>query len=172
MSKFTDLLNHLQINEKFNKRIHKKTKLGFNHVKDNIPLIANYNFMADTLFLPTANFGFKYLFVIVDLATNKFDIEPVKNKDADTTLKAMKKCFTRNYIKQPYASLKTDSGTEFRGVFHKYLYDHNILHKISLTDRHKSLSNVESLNRQLARLIFGYLNQKEIETNKVFKNNI
>ena len=46
--------------------------------------------MADTLYLPTANLGYKYLFVIVDLATNKFDIEPVKNKEADTTFKAMK----------------------------------------------------------------------------------
>ncbi len=29
------------------------------------------------------------------------------------------------------ASLRTDSGTEFRGVFHKWLYDENILHRVA-----------------------------------------
>ena len=47
--------------------------------------------------------------------------------------------FTRDYIKKPYASLKKDGGTEFKGIFHKYLYDNDILHKAGL-------ANVESLN--------------------------
>jgi hypothetical protein len=166
-SKFSDVLKKLKIDETFTKRIQTKPKEGFNKVKDNIPLIANYNFMADLLHLPTAKLGYKYLFVIVDLATNKFDIEPIKDKEADTTLKALKKCFTREYIKLPYSSLKTDGGTEFKGVFHKYLYDHDILHKVGLADRHKSLANVESLNRQLSRLILGYLNTKDKERQNI-----
>lgn len=166
-SKFTAVLTKLKIDETFTKRIQTKTKEGFNHVKDNIPLIANYNFMADLLFLPTAKLGYKYLFVMVDLASNKFDMEPMKDKESDTTLKAMLKCFQRDYIKLPYASIKTDSGTEFKGVFHKYLYDNDILHKVGLADRHKSLSNVESLNRQLARFIMGYLNTKDKERQKI-----
>ena len=166
-SKFSDVLNKLKIDETFSKRIQTKPKEGFNKVKDNIPLIANYNFMADLLHLPTAKLGYKYLLVVVDLATNKFDIEPMKDKEADTTLKALKKCFLRDYIKLPYSSLKTDGGTEFKGVFHKYLYDHDILHKVGLADRHKSLANVESLNRQLSRLIMGYLNTKDKERQNI-----
>ncbi len=36
MGKFKELLESLNINEKFNKRIHKQKE--YNHVKDNIPL--------------------------------------------------------------------------------------------------------------------------------------
>jgi len=88
MSKFKDILTDLGINEKFNKRISRPNK--FNHVKDNVPLVEDWNMMADLLFLPTAKFGFKYLFCIVDLATDEFDIEPIKNKEPATVLKAMK----------------------------------------------------------------------------------
>jgi len=53
------------------------------------------------------------------------------------------------------------------GVLHKYLYDNDILHKL---DRHKSLSNVESLNKQLAILIMRYLNTIKMKTKIVSKN--
>jgi hypothetical protein len=170
MSKFRNILNRLNIDETLTKRIHAEPKTGFNSIKDNIPLIADYNMMADLLFLPTAQYGYKYLFVIVDLATNKFDIEQMKNKDAQSCLNAMLKCFKRGIIKQPYASLKTDDGNEFKGIFQKYLYDESILHKTALPNRHKSMANVESLNKQLARLIMGYLNTIEKQKGKTFNN--
>jgi hypothetical protein len=44
------------------------------------------------------------------------------------------------------------------------MYDNNIIHLWSLPDRHKQMANVESLNRQLARLFNGYMNLKEKET--------
>ncbi len=37
MGKFSDLLEALNINEKFNKRIRKQKE--YNHVKDNVPLV-------------------------------------------------------------------------------------------------------------------------------------
>jgi hypothetical protein len=57
MSKFKTLLSQLEIDETFSKRIKAKPTEGYNHVKENIPLIANFNFMSDTLYLPTAKFG-------------------------------------------------------------------------------------------------------------------
>jgi hypothetical protein len=168
MSKLKNILTALNIDEKKSHKFYKETE--FNHIKNNVPLVKNYNMMADILFLPTAKLGYKYLFVICDLASGGFDIEPIKDKESDTVLKAMKKCFTREYVKKPYASIKTDGGQEFQGVFHRYLYNESILHTVSLPDRHKSMSMVESLNRQLARLINGYLNTHEKEKNKTFKN--
>jgi hypothetical protein len=162
------LYDKLGITNRTMKRVSKEK--SFNKVKDNIPLVANYNMMCDLLFLPTAKFGFKYLFVIVDLANDKFDIEPMKNKDANTVLSAMKKCFKRGIITKPEYTLKSDSGSEFQGVFHKYLYDESILHKVGLPNRHNSLSNVESLNRQLSRLINTLCVAKETETGKPFNN--
>lgn len=165
---FKTLLDGLNIDESFSKVL--PTPKSFNKIKENIPLVADYNAMCDVLFLPTAKLGYKYLFVIVDLATNKFDIEPIKNKDDDVVLKAMKKCFARDYVKEPKFTLKTDSGNEFKGVFQKYLYDESIYHKVSPPNHHAGMGNVDSLCRQLGRLIMGYLNLKEIEKGKTYKN--
>ena len=162
-----EILKKLNADTTFTKPI--KKEKTFTKVKDNIPLKADYNFMADILMLPTTKKGFKYLLVVVDLATDEFDIEPLKNKDPDTTLKAMKTMFKRSYIKEPYASIRTDGGAEFKGVFSKYLYDESILHRVAEPARHKQMGNVEALNKQLGRLLNGYMNSKEEETGEVYR---
>ena len=122
--------------------------------------------MCDLLFLPETKQGYKYLLVCVDLATNLFDIEPLKTKTPEETLKAFNKMFNREYIHKPKASIRTDAGNEFKGVFDKYLYNNNILHKKAIPARHKQLSNVETLNKQLGLIFNSYMNQKERETGK------
>lgn len=82
-----DIVRELGIDETFTKRQNGSRNGKNNSIKDNVTLVENYNMMADVLFLPTAAFGYKYLFVIVDLATHKFDIEPMKNKEPTTVLK-------------------------------------------------------------------------------------
>ena len=67
-----------------------------NKVKDNIPMIENYNDQADILYLPEDENGYKYLLVITDLATNKFDCEPLKTIDTKTVLDSMIKMFTKS----------------------------------------------------------------------------
>jgi chromodomain-containing protein len=54
------------------------------------------------------------------------------------------------------------------GVFHNYLVENKIHHQITVPDRHKQMSMVESLNRQLGRLFNGYMNAKEIETKRTY----
>lgn len=154
--------------EKFTKAPKKQKK--FNKVKDNIPLAEDYNFEADLLFLPTAKFGYKYLLIIVDLATDEFDIEPLKNKTADGVLKATKKIFERQYLNIPYASIRTDPGTEFKGEFDQFFKKHNVMHKFSLKDRHKQMANAESLNKQLGLLINAYLNAVDEKRGKTSKD--
>ena len=174
MSKFKGLIEKLGGDETFTKR--KVTEKEFNHVKDNIPLIEDANMMCDVLFLPETptkkknDKGYKYLFVIVDLATDEFDMEPMKELNSEATLLAMKTCFKRSYLNKPEYSLKTDGGAEFKGVFNKYLYDQNILHKGIVAGRHSSMGNVESLNRQLSRLLNLYMNGIEEETGKKYTN--
>ena len=163
------LLKNLNIDEKFTK-VRKPIEKEFNKVKHNIPDEPNVNLMADLLFLPTTKNGYKYLFVVVDLYTNQFDAEPIKDKGATTTKKALIKIFQYSqYIDPGIKALRTDDGTEFKGVFAKYLYDQNILHKIALPERHTQMANVESLNKQLGRLLNGYMNTREKQTGKVFK---
>lgn len=170
MSRFKNLINKIGGDETFTKRIKNETK--FNKVKDNVTLIEDANMMADILFLPETptkglnKKGFKYLFVIVDLATDEFDIEPMKELNSEAALDAMKACFKRKYVKEPKYSLKTDGGAEFKSVFNKYLYDKSILHKGVVAGRHSSMSNVESLNRQLGRIFNLYMNSIEKKTGK------
>ena len=161
------LLNKYKINEKFNK-VKNEPKV-FNHIKNNIPLLEDYNFMADLLILPETKEKYKYLLVVVDLASDEFDIEKLRSKTPEEILNAYKNMLKRKYIKLPEGSIRTDNGNEFKGVFHKYLIDNGVLHKFSLPNRHKQMANVESLNKQLARLFNGYMNHVEEEKGKVYK---
>ena len=160
------LIKKLKIDETYTKAPKQKV---FNKVKDNVPHVEDYNFMADLLLLPETKKGFKYLLVVVDLGNDDFDIEPLKNKDSKSVLTGFTNMFKRPYIKKPYASIRTDAGPEFKDEFHKYLYDNSIMHKVAEPNRHQQLANVESLNKQLGRLFNGYMNYKEKETNKVYK---
>jgi hypothetical protein len=160
------LLKKLKIDETYTKPLKKPI---WDSVKQNTYPKQDYNFMADVLFLPETKEKFKYLLVVVDLWSDEFDIEPIKNKEPQTILDAMKTMFKRKHIKEPYASIRTDDGNEFKGVFHKYLNDNNILHRVGEPGRHQQLANVENLNRTLGRLLNGYMNSVEEATGKVYR---
>jgi hypothetical protein len=145
------ILDKLGIDETFSKRI-SKPKNAFNEVKTQIPNKEDYNMMADVLHLPTDKNGYKYCLTVVDLATDEFDIEPMKELDPDESLSAIKKIFNRKNVKLPYSSIRTDGGNEFKGAFDKFCYDNNILHSVGIRGRHQQQANVESLHRQLGRL--------------------
>jgi hypothetical protein len=161
------LLKELNIDEKLTKPVKKVKK--FNKVKDNIPLFEDYNFMSDILMLPMTKHKYRYLLVMVDLATDEFDIEALRTKDSAEVVLAAKRMYKRKHLNQPYASIRTDAGTEFKGEFATYLHKESILHKQGLPGRHKQMSNVESLNRTLGRLFNGYMNSMEEKTGKVYK---
>ena len=165
------LKNDLAIDETFTKEVRTRKKVDkFNSVKENIPLIPDYNYMADLIHFPSFN-GYKYLLVVVDLATDEFDFEPIKEVNSTQALKAFKKITDRGtYIKTPKASLTTDGGPEFKGVFDDYLFDESIFHKTTSRGRHKQLANVDNLIHTLSRLINGYMNAREEKTGKVCKD--
>lgn len=167
MKKFKDLIKKLDIDERYTKPRLVKQKV-FNKVKYNIPMKEDLNFMADTLYLPETKEGFKYLLVVVDLASDEFDIEPMKNIDTKTTASAFQKMMKREHLDFP-AIIRTDDGTEFKDKFSKMLSKNDVLQKVALPKRHKQMANVEALNKQLGRLLNGYMNMKEKETGKVYR---
>jgi hypothetical protein len=162
-----NLKSLLGIDEKFTRIIKKP---AYNKVKDNIPLIEDYNFMADILHLPTDKFGYCKLLVVLDLATDEFDIEALKSDGSSETLKAFEKMTQRQFVKIPEASITTDGGSSFKGVFQSYLHNKNIFHKTCMAGRHQQLANVDNLCRQLGRLFNGYMVSKEFKTGKVSKS--
>jgi len=169
VSKIKTIINDLGIDEKFTTPLKMPKDYKFTKVKNRIPPLQDYNFMADLLMLPEDKKGFKYLLVVCDLWSDEVDFEPIKNKDSVTVLNALKKIFKRPYLNLPKGSIATDSGSEFKGVFHKYLYDNNVYHKVALAGRHKQQSVVERMNRTLGRVLNGYMNKKETETGKIYK---
>ena len=144
----------------------------YNKVKDNTLLKEDYNFMADLLFLPKTKEGYKYLFVIVDLATDEFDYEPIKDKTSSQIVKAIFNIDKRPFVKIHFdrgQSIRTDDGTEFKGSFNKWMYQHSILHRIAQPNRHIQLANVERLNGILGKLLNGYMNSVEESTGKTYR---
>ena len=161
-----NLIKKLNIDTRFTKPI---KKYQFDSVKANTFPKGGYNFMADLLHLPSTKYRYNYLFVIVDLWSNAFDMEPIRRKTPDDVLEALKKILSRQYITDVKASIRTDSGTEFMGIFHKWLHDHDILQRVGEANRHIQLSNIENLNGLLGTLLAGYMNSKEEELGRVYK---
>ena len=144
-------------------------KVKFDKVKTSIPMKADYNFQMDYLELPTTKEGYNRLLVMVDLATDEVDFEPTKNKDSATTLKAMQNIFKRPYLNKPYASIRTDSGTEFQGDVKKFLFSQSILHRPGISGRHKQTGNVEMANKQISTILNAYMNNIEYNTRKIYR---
>lgn len=158
------LMSSLGIDETFTKPL----KYNYPKVKNETFPVHGYNCMADILMLPETKKKFKYLLTIVDIWSNYCDFEPMKNKDANSTLKALKAILKRKFIKEIKASLRTDNGSEFKGEFNEYLKKHNILHLYSLPDRHKQLGNIENLNKFIGRILMTYLTNKTNELNYAY----
>jgi hypothetical protein len=83
-----ELLNKLHINETYTKPI---KNIKYDKVVENTYPKAEYNVMADVLFLPKTKYRYSYLLVMTYLWSRKFDIEPIRTKTPDEVLKAMKK---------------------------------------------------------------------------------
>ena len=162
------ILDKYDIDETFT-TVHKPRDYKYPKVKDQIPPLQDYNYMADLLHLPESKKGNKYLLVVIDLWSNEIEIEPIKDKTSESTLKALLNMFKRPFLKKPKASIATDAGTEFKNQFHSYLYDNNIYHKVAMPGRHKQQSSVERANRTIGRILNGYMNKKEKETGKVYR---
>jgi hypothetical protein len=161
------ILRKFHVNEKLTKPRLKQKE--FNEIQYNVPMIEDYNFMADLLHLPTTEKGYKYLLVVVDLASKEFDIQPMKDTNSKSTVDAIEKMFKRPYIKMPESSIQVDGGAEFNRFFTQWCKSNNILLKRTIPYRHKQNSMIESLNRQLGRLFNGYMNYMEQQTGETYR---
>ena len=168
MSKITKFIESLGVDETLTKKP-KKEKV-FTSVYENVPHLKHHNYMADLLHLPKTTNNNIGLLVVKDLGTGNFDIEPYKTKTAESILKAFQEMTKRKFIKNPKYSIQTDNGGEFKGVFHDYFKNMNVFHKFTVPSRHKQNSTVESFNKTLGRILNGYMNMKEYETGKTFKD--
>lgn len=160
------LLKHFNIDNRFTE---KKHKLKYDSFDENTFPKEDYNFSADLVFLPPYR-GFKYLLVVVDNWSNEIEFQQIKTKTPDVVLRAFNTIIKRNYMNVPKASIRVDAGTEFKGVFKQYMFNNDILLRVSLTGRHKQNAKAESAIKLISFLIINYLNVKEIELKKNYRN--
>ena len=160
------LMSFFNIDDQYTQKKFRSKNDTFN---DNTYPVEDYNFSADLLFLPPYN-GYYYLLVVVDNWSNEIEFEQIKNKEPETVLKAFKKIISRPFLNLPKASIRLDGGTEFKGVFKQYCEDNNILMRIGIASRHQQNSKAESAIRLISFIIINYLNVKEIEKQKNYRN--
>jgi hypothetical protein len=117
---------------------------------------------ADLLHLPDDD-GYKYLLVVVDIATRRCDAQPIKTRSAEVVKKALQTIFRRGKIKQPLR-LEVDDGSEFKGAFKDFFQNHfYIVSKIPA--RHRQQSVVETKNYQIGKILNSRMLTEEINNN-------
>jgi hypothetical protein len=121
----------------------------------------------DTLYMPHDK-DFKYILVIVDVASRLCDAEAMKARDALTTTKALERIYKRGIVKKPLR-LEVDSGSEFKGHFEKHFKKFfTILRKEA--GRHRQQSLVETKNQQLGKILNARMTAEEINNDATSRN--
>lgn len=133
------------------------------HFEDFIPF---YTQQLDLIHLPTAKYGFKYLLVIVDNNTRKFDAEPLKERTANVVASAFKRIYTRDILKKLPHRVEVDAGVEFQGEFKNLMKELNIKIRVAETNRHRQQALVETKNSFIGKLAFGLLDYNELTKGK------
>jgi len=124
----------------------------------------NFIHQIDLLFLPySEDHKDKYALIVIDMSTRLIDGEALKDKNSKSVTEAIKKIYKRGLLKQP-SQIDSDSGSEFKGEFEKYLKQNNIKHKIALPNRHSQVGLVENANKRIARPLFKRMLSEEILT--------
>ncbi len=90
-------------------------------------LIPGENVQLDVKYVPGENMSWSYQFRFIDTVTNlQFAVE-AKSKDAYSTIWAFQRA--KKHFPFTIVGIQTDNGSEFRGVFHRYLINHQITHR-------------------------------------------
>ena len=143
-----DIKNFLEQQEEYqiNKKQKPEKKLQYN-----ITAPRGY-YQADLMFYNKlvkvkANKNNSVILCLVEIATRKGYATAMKDKEAETVLKGLKKILTQ--IKEPVKAITTDNGSEFKGEFNKYLQDNDIKHYYAQKNDKNTMSIVERFNRTI-----------------------
>lgn len=129
---------------------------------------------ADVLFLPNDN-GYRYLLVVVDVATRMTDAYPMKKKDQESVIAGFTKIYSRplppkkgkknpqkeRILSKPIA-MQTDDGAEFTGKEpRQYFKDNGIALRVGKPGRSRQQAMVETKNGMINRFITARQNEEE-----------
>ena len=123
----------------------------------------NHIHQADLLFLPHDRVGrktYKYVLVVVDVASRYKDAEPLTTKESREISKAFEKIYSRK-LKYP-KTLMVDPGKEFMGEVTKLMNYHNVRIQRSEAGNHRAQAFVERANRILGERLFSHQYAQEM----------
>ena len=107
---------------------------------------------------PWSNSRNKYSLVCVDIFTKNADMEPMKDKEADTCTKAMENIFKRLGIPE---TIYCDEGSEFTNNKFIQMLDK---HKIEIIYATNHAPFVESFNRTMKRMMDRYMEANDVSS--------
>ena len=89
--------------------------------------IPGENVQIDVKYVPGPNSSWNYQYRFVDTVSNLQYSYNALTKDSLTTVDIFKRA--KKYFPFSITGVQTDNGGEFRGNFHKYLINHNLIHR-------------------------------------------
>ena len=108
----------------------------------------------------TSNKKFKHMFAVVDVFTRFAYIIPMKNKDIDSTSKALEEILS--YNKNKSYLIMSDNDSSFLGSeFQKVLVKYDIHHDPNAVGDHNSLGIIDNFAKRIKRILTAYFLQSK-----------
>ena len=120
----------------------------------------NDQWQLDLIVLPRLkldNAGYTNILAVIDCFSRYAYVEPMKTKLASETLSAFENILKRAKVKP--RNIQTDLGSEFKGIFARFLKEHNI-HQFS-TSQDTKCAIVERFIRTFKGKLFKYMKAKK-----------
>ena len=119
---------------------------------------------ADLIMMPNDE-GYRYILVVVDVATRKTDAEALKSRDSKSVLDAFKKIYARKTLSVPLG-LEVDAGTEFEGNVAHWFREKKIPIRVAQPGRSRQQAIVERRNQFIVQGLNKRMSAQELLTGK------
>jgi len=109
----------------------------------------------------TTNKKYKYMFAVMDVFSRFAYIIPIKNKDIETTSKALEEVLSYNKT-APNLIMSDNDSSFLGGEFQKVLVKHDIHHDPNAVGDHNSLGIIDNFAKRIKRILTAHF----LQTNK------
>lgn len=125
-------------------------------------------YQADLVYMPEDQ-GYKYLLVIVDIASKEMDAEPLQDRRGEDVVNGMESILQRKLIKkEDMYYLYTDPGSEFKNqVFANWCERLGVIHRTTKTARKDQMAVVESMNYKLTKVLGVRMTIQQLEESDI-----
>ena len=107
---------------------------------------------------------YKYILTSIDVATRYKVARPLKTKQSNEVAFVLEAIYKKGEVFKYPKVFQIDNGSEFKGRVTKLLEKHNVeIRRATTKYDHKRMAFVEAFNRELAKLLFRLMDDKELQ---------